>query len=233
LWQSLVARVVFAITNEESRYSLNGAKFIVFGGILKLVATDGHRLAYTEIGEPSGVDIDVLIPKKALIESGKLADSAKEIEIAVAENTIFFRVGNRVLSSRMLTGQFPNYELVLPKANLNVVTVDRAALSAAVLRVSLMADEKSHSTKLTFAENSIQLAAQASDTGEAADTVSCEYHGPEIVAGFNAQYLIEALDGILTASVKICLKDGASAAELGPVGEDNSVQRQILMPMRL
>lgn len=233
LWQAMVERVSHAITNEESRYALNGAKMLIAKGELKLIATDGHRLAYVESKVDTQTIVDSLIPKKALIESAKLAEGAKEIQCAVDGDSIFWKVGERILSSRTLSGQFPNWEMVLPKENHNAVTVNKESLFSAVRRCSLMADERSHAVKLVIKENSIEITAQSSESGEAADIVSCDYTGPEITTGFNGTYLLESLSVIDTEKAVMKFKDGMSQAEINP-GEGGQIgTRLILMPMRL
>lgn len=233
LWQVMVDRVLFAITNEESRYALNGALFKLASRTLKLVSTDGHRLAYTESPVEFDADIEVLIPKKALIESAKLADGANFIDFTISDSILFWRVNDRILSSRTLGGQFPNYEMVLPNGNNQVVVADRESLLAGIRRVALMSDERSHAIKLTFNGDQIELTAQASESGEATDGVSAEYEGEEIVTGFNAQYLVDALTAIQTAQVKVMLKNGSSQVEIGPVGDAKDVYRSVIMPMRI
>lgn len=233
LWQIMVNRVVFAITNDESRYALNGLKCILVDGSIKLVSTDGHRLAYVENTISSDISIDTLIPKKAVTESAKLCEGAKEIEFAVDGEQVFWKVGHRILSSRTLSGQFPNYELVLPKDNANVVTVDAEKFIDSLRRVSLMADERSRAIKLVVHEGSINIAAQSSENGEASDVIGAEYKDAEITAGFNAQYLIEAASAISTKEIAVRFKDGNSSVEINPVGETGMLTRMVVMPMRI
>lgn len=235
LWQMFVSRTQYAITAEESRYTLQAAKCEISSGNLRLVSTDGHRLAFTEssIDVPPDFTADVLIPKKALIESAKLADGAKDIQFTVDKENLFWKVGERVLCSRTLGGQFPNYELVLPKATPNAAIVDREALMAGVRRVCLMADERSHCVKMTFRQETIEIAAQSSEAGEGADTVSAEYQGDEIVTGFNGSYVLDCLNAIQTASVRIGMKDGSSAVEFTPVGNEKGKYVAVVMPQRL
>jgi DNA polymerase-3 subunit beta len=234
LIQRFIARTLFAITTEESRYALNGAKLEIADCKARMVATDGHRLAFIERQGFGDASLDALIPKKTLGELARLcADVEGDIEIALADNHLFARIGARLLSSRTLTGQFPNYELVLPKENHNRVTVEREALLRAVKRVALMADDRTHAMKLTFGDNAIQLEAQTSEAGEAAETVSADYQGPEIIAAFNAQYVLDALAPMDSVSVVIALKDGNSQVDIQPVGEEAEVYRSIIMPCRL
>ncbi len=150
---SLIARTAFAISNEESRYTLNGALLLLKPEMITMVATDGHRLAVAEIDHKfEGLTREVrpLVPKKALAEVQRLASEAgedAEIEFALDESHLFFRAGERLLISRMLTGQFPNYEAVLPRDNNRKVVIERGELNDAVKRVAQLADTRSHAVK--------------------------------------------------------------------------------------
>ena len=144
--KTLIDRTIFAITQEESRYTLSGAKFILDEAGAKMVTTDGHRLAYVERKRTAedGVSdsIDTLIPRKTLAELTKLTeDHDGDISLGMDENNIYFEVGSRLLISRMLYGQFPNYEMVMPKNNDKAVQFDSALLNLAIKRVALMADD--------------------------------------------------------------------------------------------
>jgi DNA polymerase III subunit beta len=187
----------FAITQEQSRFTLSGAKFIVGDGAIKMVTTDGHRLAYIEKKEAMEGSMDALIPKKALVELVKIArEDAGDISFGEDTNHIYFEVGGRLLITRKLTGSFPNYEMVIPKNNDKVVTFDADEMKAAIRRVSLMADERTRSVKLTIKPNEIEIGAQSSEEGEANEAISAEYAGEEVQIGFNAQYVQDFLNVI-------------------------------------
>src|ERR1700686_4705437 len=153
--ESLIAKTKFAISMEESRYTLNGGLLILKPDTLAMVATDGHRLALAETDQKlAGLngEMKVLIPKKAMDEVEKLASAAgseAQIDFAKDESHLFFQVGHRLLISRILTGQFPNYEAVLPRENTKTVVIERGELADAVRRVSQLADQGSHAVKLT------------------------------------------------------------------------------------
>ena len=188
----------FAITNEVSRFTLSGAKFIVGEGVAKMVTTDGHRLAYIETayGTSSDTDaIDTLIPKKALLELAKVSrDTSNDINFGEDTNHLFFEMEGRLLISRKLSGQFPNYEMVMPRDNDKIAIFDLDEMRSAVRRVSLMADERNRSIKLTVREGEIALSAQSSEEGEGSEAVQADYKGEEIQLGFNWQYLLEFLN---------------------------------------
>jgi len=239
LLRSFIARTIFAITNEESRYALNGAKFELSGGVLRMVATDGHRLSFVEkkdalINGHKEMKVDVIIPRKTLSELAKLcAETEESIEFGKDENHLFFKVGRRLLVSRLLNGQFPNYEMVLPKDNRNHVPIDCERVSGAIKRVALMADERSHAIRFDVGNGQINVTSQAADIGEAGETLPVDYNGETIVAGFNAQYLNEFFSVVQGGEVVFDFKDGNSQAQIRPQGEGEYDFRYIVMPMRL
>ncbi len=227
-----IARVAFAITHEESRYTLNGAKMEIADDVLRLVATDGHRLAFTEEPLPGAGDakLDVLIPRKALSELQRLIGG--NVELAVSENQLFVRAGERLLVSRLLSGQYPNYEMVLPKDNHHHATMVAADLAAAIRRASLMADERSRTVKLDFSDGRVAISA-ASDAGECADEMPVAYVGPDITLGVNSTYFLDAL-GCFPSDVMLRMKDAGAQVELcAPDAGAQPSQRQVVMPMRL
>lgn len=233
--RTMIARTQFAITAEESRYTLNGAKFEVHADKTRMVATDGHRLSFVEkslnLGDAS---LDVLIPKKTLAELSRLsADTEETVEIGFNENHLFFRFGKRLLSSRTLSGQFPNYELVLPKGNDNRVAIPATQLAAALRRVALMADERSHTIRFDVTEGKVTISAPASESGEANEVLPVEYAGPDISAAFNAQYLLDFFGVIQEGDVLLEFKDSNSQTQLRSKDESDYDFRYIVMPMRL
>jgi DNA polymerase-3 subunit beta len=187
----------FAITQEQSRFTLSGAKFMVGDGAIKMVTTDGHRLAYIEKRESLDGTMDALIPKKALTELVKIArENEGDISFGEDTNHIYFEVGGRLLITRKLTGTFPNYEMVIPKNNDKTVTFDAEEMKAAIRRVSLMADERTRSVKLTIKPNEIEIGAQSSEEGEANESITADYTGEEVQIGFNSQYVQDFLNVI-------------------------------------
>jgi DNA polymerase-3 subunit beta len=239
--KTLINRTIFAITQEESRYTLNGALFRLLGPDVRMVATDGHRLAYVEkhgvetgANGNGGDEVKALIPKKTLSELLRLAgDSDDLVEFAKDENHLFFRFGSRILVSRMLSGQFPNYELVMPKDCDQAVKVEGQTFQSAIRRVALMADERSHAIKFIFGAERLDITSQSSEIGEAKESLQTEYAGPDVQIGFNAQYLSEFLNVAGDGAVSFEFKDGQSQAQLRPVEGDEYDYRYVVMPMRL
>lgn len=231
-----IDRTIFAITQEESRYTLSGAKFILDDTGAKMVTTDGHRLAYVERkGVANGSDsIDTLIPRKTLAELTKLtAGYDGDISLGMDGNHIFFEVGPRLLISRMLYGQFPNYDMVMPKNNDKSITFDGALLNQAIRRVALMADERSHAIRFHLEPNQLVISSQNAEEGEARETVQTDYTGEEIDIGFNAQYLQDFLNVVGDGPVAFEFKDGNSQAQLRPAEGGEYDYKYVIMPMRI
>ena len=233
-----VDRTIFAITQEESRYTLSGAKFILDDTGAKMITTDGHRLAYVErkgvSKNGSNESIDTLIPRKTLAELTKLtAGYDGEISLGMDGNHIFFEVGPRLLISRMLYGQFPNYEMVMPKDTDKSIQFDAAVLNSAIRRVALMADERSRAIRFHLEPNQLVISSQNAEEGEANEAIQTEYNGDEIDIGFNAQYLQDFLNVIGDGNVSFEFKDGNSQAQLRPADGGDFEYKYVVMPMRL
>jgi DNA polymerase-3 subunit beta len=238
VFKSFIDRTIFAITQEESRYTLSGAKFILDKAGAKMVTTDGHRLAYVarqDLGKnASGETIDALIPRKTLAELTKLTASYEgEISLGADENHIYFEVGSRLLISRMLSGQFPNYEMVMPKSNDKSVIFDSSQLNQAIRRVALMADDRSHAIRFHLVPNQLQISSQNTEEGEARETVATEYTGDETEIGFNAQYLQDFLNVVGDSQIAFEFKDGNSQAQLRPAADADYDYKYVVMPMRI
>lgn len=238
LLKTFISRTLFAITNEESRYALNGAKFEFSGSNIRMVATDGHRLSYIEkiegLPETGNTKIDVLIPKKTLSELSRLcAETDDAVEFSYDDNHLFFKVGRRLLISRTLSGQFPNYEMVLTKDNNNTFAIESERISSAIRRVALMADERSHAIKFDIGDGQLNITSQAAEVGEAGELLPIDYAGPAITTGFNAQYLLEFFGVTQSEVVFFEFKDGNSRAQLKEKGSSDYDFRYIVMPMRL
>ena len=212
-----VRNTAFAITNEQSRFTLSGAKFIIGDGVAKMVTTDGHRLAYVEraIDDKEGV-MDTLIPKKALTELVKLSRGAGDVAFGEDTNHIYFETEGRLLITRKLTGQFPNYEMVMPKDNDKTAIFDLDEMNRAVRRMALIADERNRSIRLTVREGEIEVTAQSSEQGEGSEIVQADYKGEELQLGFNHQYLLEFLQNVGSAEMIAAEAVSATSTESEP-----------------
>ena len=200
IFNQFIHNTAFAITNEQSRFTLSGAKFMIADGKARMVTTDGHRLAFIEkeIEDWGDEKMDALIPKKALVELVKISrDSEGEVQFGEDQNHIYFQTGGRLLITRKLSGNFPNYEMVMPKDNDKSVVFDLAEMKSAVRRISLMADERNRSIRMTVRAGEVELSAQSSEDGEGQEIVPAEYSSEEeVTLGFNWQYLQEFLNNV-------------------------------------
>jgi len=239
--KTLINRTIFAISNEESRYTLNGALLVIKAESLAMVATDGHRLSYVEkpneILEGISGEKRVLIPRKALQELQQLlsnSDSDK-VEFADDEHTLFFRVGHRTLSTRKLSGQFPNFEAVMPRDNTKFAVVRSSELAAAIGRVSQFADERSGAIRLRLESNELKLSASSTESGESEDTIDTPYSSDPIAVGFNSIYILDFLKALGNeGEVRLEFKDSQSAGQMRPEDPDAEYKyRYVLMPMRI
>jgi len=237
--RAMIAKTGFAIANEESRYTLNGALMVLKPESITMVATDGHHLAHIERSgekfEGASGEMKTLIPKKAMDELKSLVDSTdvEVIEFAKDESTLYFRIGPRLLTSRQLTGQFPNFEAVLPKDNNKLITVNGDDLSAAVQRVAQFADERSRAVRLRLDKGELKISASSTEMGESEDSLETNYNGDTLTIGFNAQYLLDFLKAVGAGDVRLELKDPQSAGQLRPGEGDEYKYRYIVMPMRI
>jgi len=234
--REMVGKTQFAITGEDTRYFLNGAKFVLKPDSLTLVATDGHRLALVEVKHEVGVtqEVGVILPKKTLLELGKLlAEGEGDISFESGENHLFFEVGGRVLISRMIDGQFPAYERVIPKGNDKHIEFDRERLTSAVKRVALLSNERSRAVKFEIDKGKVEVTSSSSEFGEAREQLAVDYAGDAMAISFNAQYVLDFLNVVETDIVSLSLKDEVSQAVMKPVGAEGYDYTYVIMPMRI
>lgn len=236
---SMIAKTIFAISTEESRFTLNGALLILKKGGLVMVATDGHRLAMTETSaELPGVSgsYRALLPRKAMAELQKLAgevDPAAVVRFSGDENHLFFELGDRLLLSRKLTGNFPDFERVLPKDHPNAVILNREEFRGAIERVAQFSDERSRAIRVQVAKGEVKVHSSVSETGESEESIPVSYDGAAVEIGFNAQYLMDFLRAVQGDEVTFLFKDAHSAGELRPGGDKPETYRYVIMPMRI
>jgi DNA polymerase III subunit beta len=231
--QGMIDRVYYAITQEQ-RYYLNGALLSLGDRKIELVSTDGHRLSYTkknEDGLKPEKEISVIVAKKTLNELRKF--EGESVEFDMDENNLFFKVGDRVLISRIIESKFPNYQAVIPKDNPGRLSIGREALANAVRRVSLLSSERSKGIKFTVEKNRLRLFSSNPEIGEAKDRLDVAYKGQDLEIGFNAQYLLDFLTAAGSESVVFEIKDENSAVLLKPEAEEAIAHLYVLMPMKI
>jgi len=236
--KEMVAKTQFAITGEDTRYFLNGALFELRADEMNLVATDGHRLALVSVirdGKGSSAEENkAILPKKTLGELGRLLmDGDGDVSYERGENHLFFDAGGRLLISRMIDGQFPAYERVIPKGNDKHIEFERDRLAGAVKRVALMSNERSRAVKFQIDKGKVDVTSSSPDVGEPKETLPVEYSGSAMQICFNAQYVIDFLSAVTTDVVSLELKDEVSQAVMKPVGAEGYDYTYVIMPMRV
>ena len=235
----MISKTIFAISTEESRFTLNGALLNLRKGGVVLVATDGHRLSVVEsTGDLPGVQAAyrALLPRKAMLELQKLAadaDPAAIVQFAGDENHLFFKLGDRLLLSRKLTGNFPDFERVLPKDHPHSVALQREEFRAAIERVAQFSDERSRAIRVRVGDGEVRVHSSVSETGESEESIPVDYKAPAVEIGFNAQYLTDFLRAVNNDQVSFLFKDPHSAGELRPGGDKAESYRYVIMPMRI
>jgi DNA polymerase-3 subunit beta len=240
----MIARTMFAISMEESRFTLNGALLLLSDQGLTMVATDGHRLAYVKRNASEGSNghaaYRALVPRKAMGEITKLSEDGADSKVRFAgdDNHLFFEFGPRLLITRRLTGTFPDYERVLPQDNNHIARLQRDEIKGAIERVAQFADERSRAIRVQFTAGEVKVFSSALETGDSEESVASEYSGPDLEIGFNAQYLLDFLRAVPQDHVAFSLRDQKSAGEMQPAaapaeGVEQEQYRYVVMPMRI
>lgn len=239
---SLIKKTVFAVGDNDARYILNGLMVLVHpkdrGRAIKLVGTDGHRLSVIDrlISSPgpptAGGESTAIVPKKAILEVRKLLEeSEKDVEIAVGRNQFVFRSGDTVLIARLMEGNYPNYQQVIPKENDREVRVGRVEFEGALRRVSILAREKTNAIKLELKPGNLILSANHPEMGEAQEEIPTPCEGEPISMGFNAKYLLDVLAAIEAEVVLLYFKDALSPCLIREDGDKDYLC--VVMPMRV
>jgi DNA polymerase-3 subunit beta len=234
--QKLITHTAFAVSTEESRPILNGVLWELRPDEMRMVATNGHRLAKMQVpikasGLPSS---DLIVPPKALEQIRRLFPADEELEIARGENHLGFRSPFTAVYTRLIEGPYPNYEQVIPKDNDKVAVADKAALTSALKRMSVIASDQTHRIRMSFNSGMLKFSVQTPDLGDAQDELAVRYTGDQLDIGFNASYLLEILRYIPTDEVKLTFRAPERAATLEPEGwNDPSVYLCLVMPLRL
>ena len=236
--RTLIDRTRFAISNEETRYYLNGIYLHAAENegvaVLRAVATDGHRLARFEMPLPEGArDMPgVIIPRKAINEIRKLIDEAGDtIEIGLTDNKLKFSFDHITLTTKLIDGTFPDYERVIPKNNDKVLEVNPALLGSAVDRVSTISSEKSRAVKLTLGGKTMTLSANSPDSGSASEEIEIMFNAGPMEIGFNSAYLMDVTKQIEGDGCRMSLSDPASPTIIQDASDTSSLY--VLMPMRV
>src|SRR4051794_18757186 len=234
--QKLISHTSFAVSTEESRPILNGVLWELKPDMMRMVATNGHRLAKMDMpvkssGAPSGAFI---VPPKALEQIRRLFPEDEELEIAKGENHLGFRSPFTAVFTRLIEGPYPPYDQVIPKDNPRIAVADKASLVSALKRMSVIASDQTHRIRLSFNAALLRFSVQTPDLGEAQDELPVRFNGDPLDIGFNANYLLEILRYIPTDEVKMTFKAPERAATLEPEGwSDPASYLTLVMPLRL
>lgn len=231
----LISHVSFAVSTEETRPILNGVLWELGSEEMRMVATNGHRLAKMTLSRDGGSDEgELIVPPKALQQVQKLFDAEEEVEIARSENHLGFRGGSVQIYTRLIEGPYPNYDQVIPKDNDKVLIVDKAALNGAIRRMAIVASDQTHRIRLSLGGPMMKFSVQTPDLGEGSEELPVEYEGEPLEIGFNANYLLELLRYMPTDEVKLTFKAPERAATIEPLGnEDVPEFLCLVMPLRL
>lgn len=234
--QKLISHTAFAASTEESRPILNGVLWEMRPSHMRMIATNGHRLARIELalesaGAPSA---DLIVPPKALEQIRRLFAAEEDLEIARGDNHLGFRSPFTAVYTRLIEGPYPNYEQVIPRDNERVAIADRNALFQALKRMSIIASDQTHRIRLAFNSGMVKFSVQTPDLGEAQDELSVSYDGDPLEIGFNASYLLEILRYMPTDEVRMTFKAPERAATVEPMGwTDPAKYLCLVMPLRL
>ena len=234
----LIDKTKFAISNEETRYFLNGLYFNITkdqsNSVLTLVGTDGHRLAKFSHNIEDSIDqvSGVIIPKKTIYELCKLlSEIDKDIYISISSNKIVFNIDNIIFISKLIDGSFPDYKRVIPKDNSNILKINREILLSAVDRVSTVVNEKSPVIKFKLLENILNLNTINNESSTASEDLQISYTGEKIEIGFNSKYIMDIVNNLEDEEISINLKDNTSP--IIALENSNSNLVYVLMPMRV
>lgn len=230
----LIDKTRFAISTEETRYYLNGIYLHSKDGLLRAVATDGHRLALAEQALPAGSDgmPGVIIPRKTIAELRKLIDGANaDVSVAVSESKIRFTTGTVVLTSKLIDGTFPDYERVIPRTNTKELVLDNKVFASAVDRVQTISAEKSRSVKLSLANSNLALSVNNPESGQAREDLPVNYDDEALEIGFNAKYLLDVAGQIEGQDATFMLESASSPALVTDSEDPQALF--VLMPLRV
>jgi DNA polymerase-3 subunit beta len=234
----MIERTMYAASADETRYNLNGVfiEYLTEGDKIRMVATDGHRLAYVD--RPLGVPLEslgkgVIIPRKGLAEFKRLVDEedADEIELGFEGNSALVRKRGVTLSMRLIEGEFPNYRQVIPKPGQHQLVMPTEPLVQALRRVIVIAAERSRAVKLELSSGTMRLTSSNPDLGEAREELDVDYAGEDLAIAFNARYLLDALSFLGAKEVRLGFQDAVSPAQISPADDADSLA--VVMPMRL
>lgn len=230
--REMLAQTSFAVSHDESRFSLNGVLFQLQPKEVRFVATDGHRLAVATRGVGQGLSgVTGIVPRKGVTEIMRVLGAGEDVQIALTENQFVMQMPNFVMTARLIEGQFPNWEAVMPRDHPGRLAIKRPALAGALRRVSVMAEERNKPVRLSLGPGQLTVTAAHQELGEAEETLEVDYAGPEIGIGFNSRYILEALAPLEGDDVVLEFKDALSPGVLKSAADEGYCC--VIMPMRI
>ncbi len=232
--KKLIDKTSFAMAIQDVRYMLNGMLMELGDKGIRMVATDGHRLALSE--EPGslgiGKELQIILPRKAVLELGRLLENDESpVEILISSNQLRVQTENLRFTSKLIDGKYPDYNRVIPEDSDQIMSVDREVLKQSLYRASILSNEKHRGINLSLKENSMEIRANNPDQEEADEQISVEYNGTPMEIGFNVTYLLDVLSVLDSEKVLFCLKDNNSSCIIKAM--DNENFRYVVMPMRI
>ena len=230
--REMIRKTIFAVLQENSRHALCGVLVNITKNRLRMVSTDGHRLALVDeiIENGPEEDIEEIVPFKAMNELYRLMDNNGNLDISIEKQQIFFRDESMLLISRLIEGQFPNYDKVIPKTFEKQVFIDTQKLFDATRRISIMNTDKKNTIKYTLTGSNMNISSSNPDVGEATEDMDVEYDGENFTIIFNAKYCMDVLKNIDTDTVVLKLNDPLSLGALVPKDSDSEIF--VIMPIR-
>ena len=229
-----LALVQYAMAQQDIRYYLNGLLLVAQGGELKLVATDGHRLAYASeaIGTPLEERVEVILPRKTVLElSRQLADNDEALEISLTPTQARFTFGSIEFVSKLIDGKFPDYERVIPQHQSKIIKLDRALLQHSLQRAAILTNEKFRGVRLVLGAGSLKILSTNAENEEAQEEIEIDYAGDALDVGFNVNYLLDVLNNVIAEAIELRLADSNSSALM--TLPDNERFKYVVMPMRI
>lgn len=232
--KKLLENTAFAMAQQDVRYYLNGLLLEASDGVVRTVATDGHRLSLAEVKVelPNDVKSRIILPRKAVLELNRMVgDKDNQVEIEVSANHVRFRIGDTLFTSKLIDGRFPDYEKVIPGKGKIKIKADTAQLKMSLGRASILSNEKYRGVRFLLEKDLLKIVANNPEQEEAEEEIEVSYEGDEISVGFNVSYLLDVLNVIETEEVSLSLTDPNSSCLVQSVPPDNC--RFVVMPMRL
>ncbi len=232
--KGLIDRTQFCMANQDVRYYLNGLLVEINAGVVRAVATDGHRLAVSELAVPeTGTEQrQVIVPRKGVLELSRLLEASEErCQVELSNNHLRVKLGSTVFTTKLVDGRFPDYDRVIPKGGDKVVTADREGLRQALVRTSILSNEKYRGIRLFLDGNQLKATVNNPEQEEAEEELEVEYAGEPMEIGFNVAYLLDAINAVEGPAVEVILTDPNSSCLIR--GKEDKASRYVVMPMRL